>query len=389
MQSKKMSLTFSQTTYSSSNLTNLSGINPGMFTVGIQSVNTFGTMSTTNEFNTQFNDIFTNLNDIRRDYQQRVNEMIASGSGTNDILRNKGVELAWKYEHAELQMGGKGTTDWSSSQKQEIFDSGKVRGAEGHHINNVADNPSQQANPDNIKFAKDRAEHLEMHDGDFRNQTSGDLIDRNERLEKANHTRVFKNELAGIGAAAAIGLGIGFTLGFIVTLAQSGVSSESIRHAEIVGGKTGVESAALGVVTHLVTRGIGEISTNALQGIVGNLGMTVTENIAKMCNMAVMGGMTIIIFSVYQFIKLKLKGYSTKECLLRVGKSAAFSTTVLLIALIAQGLWGGYAGVVVSISIGVIVLVYKISESKYRNLISEQVHIYTIQKCEPVFYGGM
>ena len=40
MQSKKMSLTFSQTTYSSSNLTNLSGINPGMFTVGIQSVNT-------------------------------------------------------------------------------------------------------------------------------------------------------------------------------------------------------------------------------------------------------------------------------------------------------------------------------------------------------------
>lgn len=388
MEFYRKSLSFNQTTQSLSKPIGVNGINSSTFSFGMQSGNTFGTINITNIFNKQFNDVSSNLNSIRQDYQQKVNELLASGNNPNDALRSKGVELAWKYEQAEIQMGGKGTTDWTPDQRSEISETGRVRGAEGHHINNVSDNPSQQANPDNIKFAKDRAEHLKMHDGDWSNQTSGDHIDRNDRLEKTNTKRVFKNELAGIGAAVAIGLGVGFTLGFVVTLAQSGVSPENLKNATIVGAKTGIESAVLGVMNHLVVRSVGEMATNALQGLVGNLGLTITDNIAKMCNMATVGGLAIVIFSVYQFTKLKLLGYSTKDCLLRVGKSAAFSGTVLLISIISQGLWGGHAGIIVSISIGFIVLTYKVIENQHNKRIGEQISIYMIQKCEPVLIGG-
>jgi hypothetical protein len=393
MLTQNRSLSFSQTTPSLSIPININNINPSNLSFGIQSANTFGTINTTNSFNNQFDGIYKDLNKLRQEYQQQVNELLASGNTPKDTLRGKGVELAWKYENGELKMGGDGTRDWTQDQRQEIFERGKVRSFVGHHINSVADNPSQQANPDNVEFLEEHRkgdgvrEHFEKHGRNWQNQTEGDLIDRNDRLEKANDKRVFKNELAGIGAAVAIGLGIGFTLGFVVTLAQSGISTEGLKNAAIVGAKSGIEGAMLGVANHLVVRGIGEMATNALQGVAGNLGLTITENITKMCNMAALGGMTIVVFSVYQFVKLKLAGYSTAECLLRVGKSAAFSASVLLISIAAQGLWGGHAGIVVSTSIGVIVVTYKFVENQHSIIIGEKIRLYMIKKCEPTFVG--
>ncbi|MFW6030715.1 MAG: hypothetical protein ACOCRO_10775 [Halanaerobiales bacterium] len=393
MHKNKLSLTFNQTTQSLSKPYSVSNVNPSTFSFGVQAVNTFGTMDITNAFNNQFHDIYSNLNNIRQNYQQRVNELIASGSSSNDTLRNKGVELAWKYEQAELEMGGSGTRNWTPDQQKEIFEKGRARNFEGHHKNSVGTNPSQQANPDNIEFLEEHRkgdgvrEHFDKHGRSWNNQTEGDLIDRNGRLKRINRNRVIKNELVGIGTAAAIGLGVGFTLGFVITLAQSGISTENLKNATRVGRKAGAEGAVLGVVNHLVVRGVGEVATNALQGVVKNLGFTVTENITKMCNMAVMGGLAIVIFSVYQFTKLKLQGYSTKECIIRVGKSVAFSATVLLASIIAQGLWGGHAGIIVSISIGIIVISYKIIESQHNKRISEKVRLYMIEKCEPVLEG--
>ncbi len=393
MLSKRMSLTFSQTTQALGKPMTMSNTNPNNMSFVIQSANTFGTVNTINAFNNQFNDIHSNLNNMRQDYQQKVNDLLAGGNRPIDSIRDKGVELAWKYEQAELQMGGDGTRNWTPEQSQEILEKGRIRNFEGHHINSVGNSPSQQANPDNVEFLEEHRkgdgvrEHFDKHGRNWQNQTEGDLIDRNDRLEKTNNKRVFKNELAGIGAAVAIGLGIGFTLGFVVSLAQTGISYESLKNAAVVGYKTGIEGATLGVINHLVVRSIGEMATNALQGIAGNLGLAITENITKLCNMAAFGGMAIVIFSVYQFVKLKLMGYSTKECLLRVGKSAAFSASVLLISIVTQGLWGGHAGIIVSISIGVIVLTYKVIENQHNKRIIEQVRIYMIQKCEPVLVG--
>jgi len=183
--------------------------NANIFSIGVSGNNTFGTIKTTNTYNKQFIEIMKRLTDQRNDIQQKVNEALAKNP--NDTSnRQAGVRLARQYEQAEILMGGKGTADWSDSEMEEFKKTGTVRGSEGHHINNVADHPDQQGNPDNIRIAKDREEHQKMHGGDFRNKTEGDLIDRDKRLKDTNNRRVIKNELSGLGMAAAIGFGTGF-----------------------------------------------------------------------------------------------------------------------------------------------------------------------------------
>ena len=75
-----------------------------------------------------------------------------------------------------------------------------------------------------------------------------------------------------------------------------------------------------------------EIARNALQGVAQNIEITVTEDLSRMINTGITANISIILFSVYQFSKLKLMGYETKEYLIRVGKSVSFS----LLSLIAQ-----------------------------------------------------
>ena len=358
--------------------------NAFIYSAGLSGSNTFGTINTTNFFNKQFNEIMATLTARRDEIQQKVNEALAKNPHDTSN-RGKGVILAWLYEKWELIMGGKGTADWTDNQIKEIIEKGSARGAEMHHINNVADHPKEQGNPDNIQATKSREEHQKLHNGDFRNKTEGSTIDRDKRLKDANTRRVFKNELSGLGIAAAIGFGTGFTIGFIVTLAQSGVSPENIRNAAVGGSKAGLETMSISIVDHLITRGIGGVVSSALQGYVGNLGFEVTENIIAMCDMATIGIISICIFSIYQFTRLKIMGYDTKECVLRTVKQAAFSLSVLAVSIMAQGIWGGVAGIIVSISIGLIVISYKVFMSIHDKQLLEEIRIYTIEKTYPCF----
>ena len=67
---------------------------------------------------------------------------------------------------------------WTKAEKAELLKTGKVKGYEGHHINNVKDHPEFAGNPNNIEFVK-RPEHLDAHGGNFRNETHGELLNRN------------------------------------------------------------------------------------------------------------------------------------------------------------------------------------------------------------------
>ncbi|MDQ7839335.1 MAG: hypothetical protein RDU59_12680 [Thermodesulfobacteriota bacterium] len=394
MQSQILSRSFISPTLKQREPIHWSDINGTALGASLYSSNVFNTIGVTGNYNAQFNEIFQRLSVLRDSAQRSLNTILAADPNSTS-LRDKGIELAWKYEKAELEMGGSGTQDWSPAQRQEILDNTSVRDFEGHHINSAAAHPGQQTNPDNIRFLEEHRdgsgvrEHLDAHNGNYRNATEGDLIDRDKRLIDANKSRVFKNELAGIGTAAAIGLGIGFTIGFVVTLAQSGVSPESVRYAAVAGAKAGFQGAAFGVVNHFLARSIGEISSKALQGVLQNIGVSVTDNVAKMCNMGVVGFMAIAVFSVYQFAKLKRMGYGKKECLIRVGKQAAFSTAVLIASIIAQGICGGPSGIIVSLSIGLIVLTYMVSLSIHDKKLMEGIRVYTINKSYPSFSGGV
>lgn len=394
MQSQILSRSFISPTLKKRDPIYWTEINGTAMGASLYSSNVFNTISITGNYNVQFNEIFQRLSVLRDSAQQSLNTVLADYP-TSTSLRDKGIELAWKYEKAELDMGGSGMRDWSPAQRQEILDNTSVRNFHGHHINSAAAHPEQQANPDNIRFLEQHKdgsgvrEHLDAHNGNYRNATEGDLLDRNNRLIDTNKSRVLKNELAGIGTAVAIGLGIGFTIGFVVTLAQSGVSPESARYAAVAGAKAGVLGAGFGVVNHILARSIGELASKALQGVLQNIGVSVTDNVVKMCNMGVVGFMAITVFSVYQFAILKRMGYGTKECLIRVGKQAAFSTAVLIASIIAQGIWGGPSGIIVSLSIGLIVLTYKVSLSIHDIKLMKGIRLYTIKKSYPSFTGGV
>jgi RHS repeat-associated protein len=77
--------------------------------------------------------------------------------------RKEGVAKAWQQERAMVEKTGKGTVDWSATQKAELLKEGKVKGFEGHHKNTVKGNPLEMArNPNNVSFMT-RPQHMELH----------------------------------------------------------------------------------------------------------------------------------------------------------------------------------------------------------------------------------
>lgn len=373
------SLTFYQQTkvkYRSVNSSYAGGISA----VPISGVS-FTTMSITNGYNAQLNEYLEKLNKLRADDAQRY-----TLSSPKQAARNMVVKRAWMYEKADIEMGGSGSANWSAEEKAQILKHDSVRGAEGHHQQNVSDHPEQQANPDNIKFYKTKDEHLQDgHDGNWDNESNKPMTDKNKMLEKTNSKRVFKNELKGLGLVVAIGFGVGLTIGFITTLAQSGITPDTLKLATIEGLKSGAESGMLSAVGYGIGRTIGEVASQAISGVLKNIGITITENISKMVKMCVVGALTIVVFSIYQFIKLKLKGVATREALIQTGKQALFSLSLLAVSIAAQGIGGVAAGIIVSVSIGVIMITYYVADAVHQRHFAEKIRIYTIEKCYPLF----
>lgn len=352
------------------------------------------TAAAADSFHTEFHGFLADLNAARA-----TDAGALDLTGPNGAARSRGVYRAWEYEKADVMMGGRGSANWSDRECRDILDNvsfdsqsasrSGVSGAEGHHLKNAADHPGEQANPDNIRFYKTREEHLEQgHGGDFHNESDAPMADKNEMLEKTNSRRVYKNELWGLGAAAAIGLGIGFTIGAVTVLAQSGITPDSLKCAAAEGAKSGLISGALSAAGYGIGRTIGQAASDALAGVLENAGAAITENIAEMINTGVVGALTVAVFSVYQFIKLKQQGAATKEALIQTGRQALFSLSLLAVSIAAQGLLhGSVPGIIVSLGIGIILISYSAADGVHQRRFAEKLRVYTIGKCKPCFPG--
>jgi hypothetical protein len=91
------------------------------------------------------------------------------------LARRRAVSQAWRLEAKMVRMTGRGTVDWTEGEIDELLNTGKVKGYQGHHINSVNEHPQLAGEPSNIKFTKN---NLGEHNGNFRNPTSGPLIPR-------------------------------------------------------------------------------------------------------------------------------------------------------------------------------------------------------------------
>ena len=88
---------------------------------------------------------------------------------------NKAI-LAARNKEQELVQKGKGTREWTPQQQQDILDKGKAYDEDGvafqgQHMKSAEMYPEYQGDPGNIQFLT-RAEHLEAHNGNWRNPTN-------------------------------------------------------------------------------------------------------------------------------------------------------------------------------------------------------------------------
>ena len=304
----------------------------------MQSTVSYTTRTVTTGFNNQCNNYIKTLGAKKAQYQLEVNEALKNDPNYTGH-RSNGVRLAWKYERADIEMGGNGSENWTDAEKNDILTrkTGTVRKAEGHHRRNVANHPEDQADPDNIKIYRSRKQHLkEGHGDNFQNESNQPKYDREKMLKRTNRRRVINNELKGVGLAALVGFATGASIGFIISLVQNGISPDSIIEALKEGGTAGLEGASLSIISYCISRLAGGVATAALTGALTKLGVDVTENIAKACNMGVVGGTIIIAMSLYSFIKLKRQGVNSQEAISTVGKQLSISVSSLAVTVIVQ-----------------------------------------------------
>lgn len=88
---------------------------------------------------------------------------------------NKAILAAWNKEQ-ELVREGKGTREWTRKQQQDILEKGKAYDEDGvafqgQHMKSAEMYPEYQGASGNIQFLT-RAEHLEAHNGNWRNPTN-------------------------------------------------------------------------------------------------------------------------------------------------------------------------------------------------------------------------
>ena len=112
-------------------------------------------------------------------------------------------------------------------QKAELLSVGRVRGYEGHHINNVAAHDLAMArDARNIAFKKGRGEHLDTHGGNWRGGTTGELVDRQAMLDSAE---------GGTGASSKVGGLLSLLLSLVMPAIQYFEAAEAV--VEVTGEK--------------------------------------------------------------------------------------------------------------------------------------------------------
>ena len=110
---------------------------------------------------------------------------VQNKSLSKDYLRKKAVRQAWKQETQLVRETGKGSRNWTRNQLSQITKGKKIKGYEGHHIRDVSSHSKKwTGDPRNIKFVT-RREHLKAHKGNFKNPTTGKLIDR-QKMARQN-----------------------------------------------------------------------------------------------------------------------------------------------------------------------------------------------------------
>lgn len=175
---------------------------------------------------------------------------------------------------------------------------------------------------------------------------------RKSDIIKAKRAQI-RSELKGAFAAAGIAAATAAVTTAAFNLIEKGVSVENAKTSMVNGAKNGAEGGILAMGTYGIARTAGEVLTQTATAALSSAGVNVTANVAVATGLGVIGTLSTVAVAGYGFVKMKIKGASTKEALAATGKNAGISLAITAAASVATLAFGATAGAVVSTSIGV------------------------------------
>lgn len=274
-------------------------------------------------------------------YTHHYQQIVAALPGTNPTASgNTGISHAWRFEQAEVLLGGAGTRQWTPAERLELIETGVVRGYNMHHINSQAAYPELTGDPNNI-VPLTRQEHLEAHGGNWQNPTSGPLLDRHARLEDVKDGVIARTEVTALATAGIAS--------FLIGVAYSWMSDREAGWGRHLG--AGVRSAAVTGVVFGVALGATKLATRF------GLSSSAVDNF--MFGSALAAGVIIAGYSYYRagYRGWRLAGEMAWMAAVAYGVGAASKAAVGLVASKGAlvGSLGGPIGVVIGVSIALVV----------------------------------
>ncbi len=277
-------------------------------------------------------------------------------------IADRAVNLAWRWEKAILELGGRGTRKWTTEQVNEIikygkpsnFNGQKVDRWEGHHIKNVADYPLQQGDADNIDLLT-RSEHLAAHDGDWRRGTSGPAHNRGKQIRAL----MLRSELSALGIATGIGFGIG--MAFSLLDRDASVKQHFLQ---------GLDGAAVSGVSYIGGRLAAQLFLKT--------------SLSKSMQFAGIGAAGSVAAAIYTYAKLRGSGVSQRHALSTTGAQLGVSLSGVFIITLAKCPWGPGGGVLAGLMYAAIVSSHFWQKSQMRKL-----RIKEIELLQPALEGGL
>ena len=320
-----------------------------------KSISTVATFS--KQINDQAKTILSSLN-TQRVSDARLLKQKLKLNPSDDSLRSRAVDLAWKYEQAEVTLGSKGSRDWTDAQLKELLEKGRISGAEGHHIFDVSSNYGKQVNPDNIKFAKSPEEHLVVfHRGEYDNPTTGEYINRNQRVVNSANQTILINEIQGFLTS----IGFGFLFGAVASTINQLLTSkgENINLNEVI--RSANLSALISSLSHVSLRLVGDEISYVFKSLIGVVGFNSLKTSIG-AHFITTSSFVTIIYATLVYFKNR-KSMSQKEALSKAKEDLISASKFNLASLFVLLITGSHMLTLLIITIGY--LSYEVITSKY------------------------
>lgn len=295
----------------------------------------------------------------------------------DDGLSQSAITGAWKAEKYEFELGGNCTANWTKEQRKELIQTGKVKGAEGHHQFSVKYHSDKQADPNNIKFYKTREEHLvEGHGGDFHNESDAPMYDRRQRLISSKRRSVIKNELLGGTITATISFITAASLRFVIEMVKSNRNPEDIKRARNLALIEGAQAAGFALVSY----GLAKLSYYGAKRGLELLGIELSEK-----GMMLLGGSIAAIISsvavgVITYIKLRKMGYNYQEAGIQAWKAATISLSISLVSALLYAAVGSPLTLGINLIVGLGFASYTLYTTLHEKQLMERLQVLTIEE---------